>query len=235
MIELIILFVLSLFALLARYIVYGEFELLSLAVACLMPAASLAIFIISKKMADKERAYQPNDLAEWSFYNLQKSLPISKPLFKGRERCGSIQRYFPEKWKYAFADLFGFNWYLSLEVKLDEELYDVRWQRSKWLFSENDQWKIYKNGEPIGEAQTLINLKNSAKLKEVIKFVFLDTSFTTSASTVTSAISLTQDGASLGKLKRKNIISGVQALNVQDDRPEYIIALIVHSYFFKNK
>lgn len=235
MIELILFFVLILFALLARFIVYGEFELLSLAAASLMPAASLVIFIISKKFANKEQAYQPeNDLTEWSFYQLQKSLMIAKPLFKGSEQRGFIRRYFSEKWKYAFADLFGFDWYLSLKIKIDEALYDVRWQRGKW-FSQQDQWKIYKNGDLIGKAETLITLKNSVKLKEAIQFEFSDTSFTTSAITVNSEISLTCDGAQMGTLKRKHLISGVQVFDVHEDRPEFIIALIVHSYYFKNK
>ena len=234
MIELIVLFILALIALLARYVVYGEFELLSLAVVCLMPLTALVIFIISKKFANKERAYQPDDLTEWSFYQLQKSLMIEKPLFKGNEQRGSVKRYFPEKWKYILADIFGTDSYLSLKIKVDEDLYDVRWQRGK-LFPQQDRWKVYKNGEPIGKAETLITLKNSTKLKEVIKFEFPDTSFTTSAITVNSAISLTCDGAQMGTLKRKHLISGMQVFDVQEDRPEYIIALIIHSYYFKNK
>lgn len=234
MIELIVLFVLLLLTLLARYLVYGAFEPLALAVICLMPLASLAIFLISKRLADKESAYQPKNIDGWSFYHIQKSLMNKKPLFNGNEQKGYIKRYFPERWKYAFADVFGFNWYLSLEIQIEQNIYDVRWYRIKWL-TQQDQWKIYKNGEQIGTARTLINFKNSAKLKESIEYIFADIAYITSASTVTSAISLTHNEKLLGTLKRKHAISGVQVIDLQEESPEYIVALIVHSYFFKNK
>lgn len=109
-------------------------------------------------------------------------------------------------------------------------MYDVRWQRGK-RFSQQDYWKIYRNGEAIGEAKTLLTLKNSAKLKESLQFHFSVMELTTSAITINASISLTQEGVELGSLKRKNPISGVQVLNVVDDRPEYLLALIVHSFY----
>jgi hypothetical protein len=234
MIELSLLFVLLLLTALARYIVFGAFEPLMFAMIFLFPVAALVIFSISKKFADKERSYQPNDIADWSFYNIQKSLMIQKPLFKGNEQRGYVKRYFPQKWQYAFGDIFGFNWYLSLEIQIDQDVYDVRWYREKW-FTQQDQWEIYKNGERIGEAHTLINLKNTAKLKEAITYVFYDKSYVSSATTVTSTISLTQDEELLGTTKRNHIISNVQVIDVQENHPEYIVALIIHSYYFKNK
>ena len=234
MFELTVLFVLFLLTALARYIVFGAFDAPMFAIIFLLPVAALAIFMISKKFADKERSYQPKDIEGWSFYNIQKSLLIQKPLFKGNERRGYVKRYFPKKWQYAFGDVFGFNWYLSLEIKIDQDVYDVRWYREKW-FTQQDQWKIYKNGKQIGEAHTRINLKNTAKLKEAITYVFYDTSYISSATTVTPTISLIQDEELLGTTKRNHIISNVQVIDVQENHPEYIVALIVHSYYFKNK
>lgn len=70
MIELILLFVLLLLTALVRYLVFGAFEPLSFAMLFLFPVAVLVIFIISKRFADKERSYQPKDIAGWSFYNI---------------------------------------------------------------------------------------------------------------------------------------------------------------------
>lgn len=234
MIELNLLFVLLLLTVLARYIVFDAFEPLMLAMTFLLPVASIAIFVISKRLADKERSYQPKDIDEWSFYNLQKSIMIQKPLFKGNEQRGYVKRYFPQKWQYALGDLFGYNWYLSLEIKIDNDLYDVHWYREKW-FSQQDQWKIYKNGERIGEARTLINFKNAAKLKEAIQFHFYEKSYSTSATTVRSIISLNQDEEVLGTMKRNHLTSNVHVIGVEDHQPEYIVALIMHSYYYKNK
>ena len=234
MIELLLLFVLLLLTTLARYIVFDAFEPLMFAMILLLPAGSLAIYMLSKRFAEKERAYQPKSIEGWSFYNIQKSLPIQKPLFKGTNRRGYIKRYFQQKWKYIFGDLFGFNWYLSLEIQIDNDIYDVQWYREKW-FTQQDQWKIYKNGKIIGKAQTQVNLKNTLKLNEMIKFSFLDTTFVSSAMTITSTISLTQDKVLLGTMKRNHIISNVQVLEVQEEKPEYIVPLIHHSYFFKSK
>lgn len=167
-------------------------------------------------------------------YNIQKSLMIQKPLFKGNEQRGYVKRHFPKKWNYILGDIFGFNWYLSLEIQIDKDIYDVHWYREKW-FSQQDQWRIYKNGERIGEARTLINLKNAVKLKEAIQFSFYDKSYISSATTVRSNISLSQGEEVIGTLKRNHIISNVQVIDAQEHQPEYIVALIVHSYYFKNR
>ncbi|GAM16706.1 hypothetical protein [Mesobacillus selenatarsenatis] len=234
MIELLVFFVLLLLTVLARYIVFGAFEPLMFAVIMLLPVGSLAIYLISKRFAEKERAYQPNNIEGWSFYNIQKSLPIQKPLFKGNAQRGYIKRYFQQKWKYIFGDLLGFNWNLSLEIKIDNDLYDVQWYREKW-FTQQDQWRIYKNGKLIGKAQTQLNLKNTLKLNEAIEYSIFETTFVSSAITITSTISLIQDEVLLGTMKRNHIISNVQVLEVQEEKPEYIVALILHSYFFKSK
>lgn len=234
MIELLFLFVLLLLGTLARYIVFGAFDPLLFAVIFLLPLGSMAIYIISKKFAEKERAYQPKNIEGWSFYHIQKSLPIKKPLFKGEVHRGYVKRYFQQKWNYIVGDLFGFNWHLSLKVKIDEDLYDVQWFHQKW-FTQQDQWKIHKNGKQIGQAHTQVNLKNAVKLTESIKFNLHDITFETSAPTLTSTITLTREQKTLGTMKRSHTISSVQVLEVQDDRPEYLVALILHSYFFKSK
>lgn len=234
MIELLVLFVLLLLTTLARFLVFGAFEPTMLAMIFLIPVAAFVIFIMNKKFANQERFYKPKNIAGWSFYNIQKSLLISKPLYKGYDKRGSIKRYFPQKWKYALGDIFGFNWYLSLEIRMDANTYDVCWYRKKW-FSNQDQWKITLDRKQIGEARTLFNLKNSTKLKEAIQYDFADKSLISSASTVTSTISLTHNEETIGTLKRNKNSNHVQEMEVKDDCPEYLIALIIHSYYFKNK
>ncbi|MBY6053172.1 MAG: hypothetical protein ACQEXE_17605 [Bacillota bacterium] len=233
MIQLNIIFVLFILTLLARYWVFDAFEPAIFAAAFLFPAASIMIFFISKRLADRERAYQPKSKDDWSFYHIQKSLMVEKPLFKGQNLRGYVKRYFPQRWQYVLGDSFGLHWYLSFEVLIDQDLYDVRWYRKKWI-SQQDQWRIYKNGIQIGEAHTVITLKNAAKLKEAIEYRLHDVSYISSASSVMSAITLTRETAVLGGLKRSHIISGVQEINVEDNNPDYLVALIIHSFYFKN-
>ncbi|WP_456275159.1 hypothetical protein [Bacillus sp. AK128] len=234
MIELNLLFILLLLTTLARYLVFGVFELHIFATIFLFPVGALVIYIISKRMSRKELFYQPKDIPGWSFYNIQKSIMIRKPLFHGDIQRGYVKRYFPQKWQYAFADIFGFNWYLSLEIKIDQDQYDVRWYRKKW-FTQQDQWFISRNGEKIGEAHTLINLKNTAKLKEAINYKIYNNTYMSSASTVTSTIALTEGDSSLGTLKRNHIISNIQVIDIKENKPEHLVALIIHSFYFKNK
>ena len=234
MIQLNLLFVLLLFATLARYIIFDAFEPAMFAMIFLLPAASVFVYILSKNFAEKERCYEPKDIAQWSFSNKQTSLLNKKPLFKGQQRRGYVKRYFANKGQYVFADIFGSSWHLSLEVQIDQDLYDVRSVHDKWL-TKQDRWEIYKNGERIGEARTLINLKNMTKLKEAIEFTFEEDCYISSAQSITPTISLMQDDKLLGTMKRNHIVSTVQVIDVKEDQPEYIVALIVHAFFFKNK
>ena len=110
----------------------------------------------------------------------------------------------------------------------------MRSVHDKWL-TKQDWWEIYKNGERIGEARTLINLKNMTKLKEAIEFTFEENCYISSAQSITPTISLMQDDKLLGTMKRNHIVSTVQVIDVKEDQPEYIVALIVHAFFFKNK
>lgn len=233
MIKLNLLFILLLLATLARYIVFDAFEPLMFAMTFLFPISAIGVYIMSKKFAQKERSYQPKDITQWSFTHRQTSLLIEKPLFKGRERRGYVKRYFTKKGQYVLADIFGTSWYLSLEIQIDQDIYDVRCNREKWLTTQ-DRWKIYKNGQQIGEARTLLNLKNMKKLKEAIEFTFEDETYLTSAVTITRTISLTQDEKLLGTMKPNHMISTVKVIDTKDDCPEYLVALIVHSFFFKN-
>ena len=120
-----------------------------------------------------------------------------------------------------------------MEIQIDEDVYTVLWYRKK-RFTNQEHWYIYKNNEKIGKASTLINLKNTAKLKEAIAFQFGDVSLTTVATTVTSSISLMDGEHLVGGLKRNHLISNVQVIDVHENKPEYIIALIVHAFNFKN-
>ncbi|MFT9597189.1 hypothetical protein [Mesobacillus sp.] len=92
MIELLFLFVLLLLTTLARYIIFEAFEPLMFTMILLLPVGSLSIYLLSKRFAEKERAYQPKNIEGWSFYNIQKSLPVQKPLFKGKAKRGYIKR-----------------------------------------------------------------------------------------------------------------------------------------------
>ncbi|MFC4403762.1 hypothetical protein [Gracilibacillus xinjiangensis] len=234
MIHLNLLFILLLITLLARYIVNEAFEPEIFAMTFLFPVAALVLYVIGKRFEVRERNYQPDGIAGWSFYNIQKLFMIRKPLFKEKEKRGYIKRYFQQKWQYIIADIFGSHWYLSLEILIDEDLYDMRWYREKW-FTQQDRWKIYKNGELVGDARTLINWKNTTKLKEVLEYRFDEQSYKSAASTVTSTISLTHGDQVAGSLKRNHLMSGIQVIDTQEDRPECIVALILHSYYFKGK
>lgn len=233
MIQLNLIFVLLLLTTFARYVIFGEFELLMFAMIFALPIASVVIFIMSKKFAKKELGYHPKNINGWSFYHLQNTIVNKKMLFKGNEQRGYIKRFFEQKWQYVIADIISSRWYLSLEIQIDEDVYTVRWYRKKW-FTNQEHWHIYKNGEKVGKASTLINLKNTAKLKEAIAFRFGDASLTSVATTVASSISLIDGERSVGGLKRNHLISNVQVIDVYENKPEYIIALIVHAFNFKN-
>ena len=233
MIQLNLIFILLLLTTFARYVVFDEFEPLMFAMIFTLPIASVVILIMSKKFAKKEQDYYPKNIDGWSFYHLQNTIINKKILFKGNEQRGYIKRVFEQKWQYVIADIVSSRWYLSLEIQIDGDVYTVLWYRKK-RFTNQEHWYIYKNNEKIGEASTLINLKNTAKLKEAIAFQFGDVRITTVATTVTSSISLMDGERSVGGLKRNHLISNVQVMEVHENKPEYIIALIVHAFNFKN-
>lgn len=228
----ILLFFLLQLTLFARYLAFGAFEPITYASTFLLLIVACIIPFISKKLVHKETNYQPTNISGWSFYLRQKSILNRKPIFKENEQRGYIQRFFEKKWQHVVADIIGFNLYVALKIQLDENSYVVRWNPKNRL-SQQEYWEIYKNGEKIGEAQTLINMKNTVKLKEVIEFTFEDKTFTSSATTVSSAISVCNENEVVGKMKRNHLISNVHVLDVQGDCPEYLIALITHAYNFE--
>uniref|UniRef100_UPI0035B53188 hypothetical protein n=1 Tax=Neobacillus sp. TaxID=2675273 RepID=UPI0035B53188 len=78
------------------------------------------------------------------------------------------------------------------------------------------------------------DIKNTVKLKEVIEFQIGENSYYTAAATVTSHISLIHKDEEIGEMKRNHIISNVYVIDVKDDSPEKIIALILHAFYYKN-
>ncbi|MCT6924810.1 hypothetical protein [Metasolibacillus sp.] len=234
MYHLILLFVLVQLAILARYLVYGLFSMTAFVSTFLLLIAALCICFLSKWLAQKEENYQPNNIAGWSFYERQTTILTNKPLFKGNVKRGYIRRYFEKKWQRIVADIVGSNWYLTLELQLDKDNYIVRW-KSKNRSLTQEHWEIYKNGVVIGQAYARINIKNTVKLKEMMELTFADKTFTTSVATVSSAIALQGTPGTVGTMKRNHIISNVHVLDVQEDCPTHIVALMLHAYYFKSK
>ncbi|MER2107372.1 MAG: hypothetical protein ABS949_10585 [Solibacillus sp.] len=225
-------FVLVQLAILARYVVYDAFDSLFYASTYLLLIAAVAIYFVSKCFVKKEIGYTPNETESWSFLNKQRMFTIEKPLYKGNVRRGSIQRIFVEKWHYIITDLLGSTFFLAFTLKLDEHTFDVIPASGK-LFSNQSYWTIHKNGQPIGTAKTVVDLKNTAKLKEVILLQIGDIVYSTAASTVTSHITLHNE-QQIGEMKRSHLISSVNLLQVQDDTAEQMIALLLHAFHFKN-
>ena len=233
MFKLILVFVLVQLALLARYLIKGEFEPFSYASTYLFLIAAIAIYFLSKRFAKKEQDYTPQNIDSWSFLNRQHLFKIEKPLFKGDEKRGSIQRYYVKKWHYFVADFFGDVYFLALKIRIDNDEYDIKPLEGKWL--KNDSyWYIYKNGEQIGTARTVVDMKNIAKLKEVIELHIGDRVYSTAASTVTSKITVFDNNNQVGELKRNDFIRNVFVIHVQDDTPEKLLAPLLHTFYFKN-
>lgn len=213
-----------------RYILFDTFHF-SVLTIFIFPVVSFVIYLLSKRFARQERSYQPKNIESWSFYHLQNVLLNQKPLFKGEEKRGYVKRYFTTKWQYVVADVISMNWYLSLEIQLDDDIYNVRWYRKK-RFSTMEHWYIYKNGKQIGDAYTEVNVGNAVKLKEVLKLRVNDTVYISSAISVNSNVSLTKNEIGIGTLKRNHILSNVKVIDVEGDEQESILALILHSYAF---
>ncbi len=233
MIQLITLFFLVQIAVLARYLVYGKFEPISYASTYLFLFASIFIYMLSKRFMRKELAYRPNNIDSWSFYNKQRIFNIEKPLFKGKEKRGSIQRIFLKKWHSIVADLISQSFFLALKIKIDQDMFEVKPVSGKW-FSNQSYWTIFKNDLAIGDAKTVVDLKNTAKLKELIEVQLGERIYETAANTVTSEIKLLENNVQIGQLTRNHLISNVHTISVTEDSPEKIIALLLHAYHFKN-
>ena len=237
MLQSIVIFVLIQITLLARYLIKGEFEPGYYAFTYVFLILPIVLYFFGKHYAKKELHYTPQNIEDWSFYNRQSVFLNEKPLFKGNEKRGSIQRYFDKKWQYFIWRITDQNYFLSLKIWIDHDEYNVK-SNTKKLLSSQDYWQIYKNGVQIGSAKTVVDLKNTAKLKEVIELQIGDKIYSTAASTVVSSIKLFDGQNQIGQLSHgsdlSNLIKNVKVLKVQDDTPEKIIALLIHAFYFKN-
>lgn len=142
---------------------------------------------------------------------------------------GTIQRKFLRKWHYLIADLLGSKFFLAVTIKIDGVQFDIKPANEK-ILSNQDHWTIHKNSEWIGTAKPMIDLKNMVKLKEMIEFKIDENTYYTAASTVASQ----QNNKEIGEMKKNHIIININVIDVQDDAPEKIIALVLHSFYFKN-
>lgn len=233
MFKFICVFLLVQLAILARYLVYGAFEPLYYASTYLFLLAAGVLFFLSKHWAKKEVLYSPKDISSWSFLNRQRVFNNPKPLFKGDVQRGTIQRLFQQKWHYIIADLFGPVFFLSLKLTIDEDIIKLIPTKGKW-FSNQSYWTITKNGQEIGCAKTVVDLKNTALLKEVIEMQIGEEYYSTTANTVTSHIILLHNDQQVGEMKRNHIISNVNIIDCPDESPEKILALLIHAFHFKN-
>lgn len=127
--------------------------------------------------------------------------------------------------------------FFSLKIRIDHDEFNIISKTQK-LLSTQDYWQIYKNVVQIGTAKTVVDLKNTAKLKEVIELQIGDKIYSTAASTVVSSIKLFDGHNQIGQLSHgsdlSNLIKNVKVLKVQDDTPKKIIALLIHAFYFKN-
>ncbi|MHC8523815.1 tubby C-terminal domain-like protein [Rossellomorea sp. H39__3] len=149
-----------------------------------------------------------------------------------RSKRGYLKRYYESKGRFIIGEMVSSNWYVSMEIKVDGDLYQVKWYRERW-FSRQEHWEIVRNGELIGQARTLVDLRRIAKLKEVIEFHIGNRTLQTAANTVTSTITVTSGEAAIGTLKRNHIVSNVSAMEVRNRDHEAMVALILHHFYFK--
>lgn len=223
--------------LLVRYIVKDEVDTFYFTLSFSFLALPIIIYIFGKYFAHKEESYKPSNIEHWSFYTQQKVFSNKKPIYKGNEQRGYFQRYFLTKFHFLVNELLGDSFYLTFKLKIDEQEYDVQSASQKRL-SNQSYWHIYKNGELIGQAKTVVDLKNTMKLTEVIEAQFGDVTYTTSASTMTSSISLQKDGQSIGRCGRdeqlSHLIKNIKVIELQNDEPEQLITLLLHAFYFKN-
>ncbi|MCM2605457.1 hypothetical protein [Rossellomorea marisflavi] len=232
MIQLLFYFVMVMIVALFRYLLFDAVDPELLGAAFLFPVGALVLYVLTKHFQKKEQAYVPKDVKGWSFYHLQRSFAVPKPLFEGDQKRGYLKRYYESKGRFIIGEMVSSNWYVSMEIKVDGDLYQVKWYRERW-FSRQEHWEIVRNGELIGQARTLVDLRRIAKLKEVIEFHIGNRTLQTAANTVTSTITVTSGEAAIGTLKRNHIVSNVSAMEVRNRDHEAMVALILHHFYFK--
>ncbi|MEW4328777.1 hypothetical protein Q0N12_19160 [Rossellomorea marisflavi] len=232
MIQLLFYFVMVMVVALFRYLVFDAFDPELLGAAFLFPVAALILYVLTKHIEKKEQAYVPKDVKGWSFYHLQRSFAVPKPLFKGDQKRGYLKRYYENKRRFLLGEMVSSNWYVSMEIKIDEELYQVKWYREH-RFSMQEHWEIVRGGGPIGKAKTLVNSKRVGKRKQVIELQIGERTLQTITNPVTSIISVTSGTESIGTLKRNHDVSNVSVMEVGTGDHEALVALILHHFYFK--
>ncbi|WJV19034.1 hypothetical protein QU593_00570 [Rossellomorea marisflavi] len=232
LIQLLFYFVMVMVVALFRYLVFDAVDPGLLGAALLFPVGALILYVLTKHIEKKEQAYAPKDVKGWSFYHLQRSFSVPKPLFEGDQKRGYLKRYYDSKRRFIIGEMVSSNWYVSLEIKIDGDLYQVKWYRER-RFSMKEHWEIVRNGELIGQAETLANSKGIGKRKEVIEFRFRERTLQTITNPVTSTISVHSGDAAIGTLKRNHTASNVSVMEVGNHDPEALVALILHHFYFK--
>ncbi|MCM2589839.1 hypothetical protein [Rossellomorea marisflavi] len=232
MIQLLFYFVMVMVVALFRYLVFDAFDPELLGAAFLFPVGALILYVLTKHIEKKEQAYVPKDVKGWSFYHLQRSFAVPKPLFKGDQKRGYLKRYYENKRRFLLGEMVSSNWYVSMEIKIDEELYQVKWYREH-RFSMQEHWEIVRGGVPIGKAKTLVNSKSVGKRKQVIELQIGERTLQTITNPVTSIISVTSGTESIGTLKRNHDVSNVSVMEVGTGDHEALVALILHHFYFK--
>ncbi|MDR4934966.1 hypothetical protein RGU11_01080 [Rossellomorea marisflavi] len=232
MIQLLFYFVMVMVVALFRYLVFDAFDPELLGAAFLFPVGALILYVLTKHIEKKEQAYVPKDVTGWSFYHLQRSFSVPKPLFKGDQKRGYLKRYYENKRRFILGEMVSSNWYVSMEIKIDEELYQVKWYREH-RFSMQEHWEIVRNGVLIGKAKTLVNSKRVGKRKQVIELQMGERTLQTITNPVTSIISVTSGTETIGTLKRNHDVSNVSVMEVGTGDHEALVALILHHFYFK--
>lgn len=232
MLYFLLLFVLTQLALAARYVVYGAFEPLTYAATFLLLVAALIVYVLSKRMAQKELAYTPPPTDSWSFLVKQHTFLNEKPLFYRSERRGYVQRQFNSRFEYAFANIVGQTFFVTLHVQIDDDLFVLKPLKTK-LFSVNNQWHVYKNDVPIGDVKTVITWAETKKLAEKLELSLHDTVYATSASTITDAITLLRDDVVIGKSKRHHLLSNIHTIAVEEAEIGALLCALLHIHYFK--
>ena len=231
MIYLLLFFVFMQLTVLARYIVYGAFEPMTYASTYLLIVAAFCIFMFSKRAAKKEAQFQPEGIAGWSCLIKQRSFANEKPLFFAEQQRGTIQRVFQKRWHAVIADTFGESFFLALRIVIDNNVWDITPVRTRKI--NNQQWHIVCNGVHVGEATTLINWQHTKKLTEAMALHLHNDTYTSTASTLQSTISLQHEDAVIGYVKRHHYFSQISVIDVPIDAQEAVICALLHLYTFK--
>lgn len=225
-------FVLTQLALAARYIVYGAFEPLTYASTFLLPIAALATYVFSKRAQQQELTFTPPNVDSWSFLLKQHTFTNEKPLFYRNERRGYVQRYFQSRFEYILANIVGQTFFVSLRVQIDNDTWTMIPEKTK-LLAANSSWRLYKNDELVGQAKTVITWAQTKKLEEKMELALLGETYVTSASTVTSTITLLHNDTTIGMSKRHHLLSNIHIIEADESTYGALLCALLHIHHFK--